>query len=280
MKHQQGYFKTKGSADIYHQCWLPEETPKAVLLVVHGLAEHSGRYMNLVNFFLPLGYGVYALDHLGHGKSDGQRVYVERFQDHVATLKTFVNQVKEWQPDTPLFMIGHSMGGLIAAGFLLDYQRDLSGAVLSSPGIKAPDSLSPAVIFAGKLLSILMPRTGVSQLDARGISRDPAVVEAFVNDPLVYKGKVTARLGGEILKTMSQVLKQAASICLPLLIAQAGKDALVDPLGAQLLHDQVGSTDKTLKIYEGLFHEIFNEPEHLQVLEDLHLWLQAHLPET
>lgn len=279
MKHQQGYIKTLGSANIFHQCWLPEEPPKAILLVVHGLAEHSGRYMNLVNYFLPKGYAVYALDHLGHGKSDGQRVYVEKFQDYVATVKTFVNRVKEEQPDTPLFMIGHSMGGLIAAAFLMDYQRDLSGAVLSSPGIKVPDSLSQALIFAGKILSIFMPRTGVSQLDARGISRDPAVVEAFVNDPLVYKGKVTARLGGEMLKTMNQVIKQATAITLPLLIAQAGNDTLVDPLGAQLLHDRVGSKDKTLKIYKGLFHEIFNEPEHLQVLEDVHLWLKDHLPQ-
>lgn len=279
MKHQQGYFKTKGSANIYHQCWLPEEPPKATLLVVHGLAEHSGRYMNLVNYFLPKGYAVYGLDHLGHGKSDGQRVYVERFQDYVATVKTFVNQVKEEQPDTPLFMIGHSMGGLIAAAFLLDFQRDLSGAVLSSPGIKVSDSLSQALIFAGKILSIFMPRTGVSQVDAQGISRDPDIIKAFLNDPLVYKGKVTARLGGEMLKTMNQVLKQAASITLPLLLAQAGNDTLVDPLGAQLLHDRVGSKDKTLKMYEGLFHEIFNEPEHPQVLKDVHLWLQAHLPQ-
>ncbi len=105
-----------------------------MLILVHGLAEHGGRYMNVVNHFVPLGYAVYALDHLGHGKSQGQRVYVEKFQDHVATLKTFVNSVKAWQPDKPLSMIGHSMGGLIAAVYLLDYQRDLSGAVLSSPG--------------------------------------------------------------------------------------------------------------------------------------------------
>ena len=105
-------------------------------MLVHGLAEHCGRYMNVVNHFVPLGYAVYGLDHIGHGKSDGTRVYVDRFSDFVDTLKLFVDRVKQWQPGKPCFMIGHSMGGLISAAYLLEYQADLNGAVLSAPAIK------------------------------------------------------------------------------------------------------------------------------------------------
>ena len=213
MKHQEGNFKGTRDTNIYYQYWLPEEEPKAILLVVHGLAEHSGRYMNLVNHLVPSGYAVYGMDHMGHGKSDGKRVFVERFQDYTKTLK----------------------------------------------------------------LSIILPRAGLVQLDSEGVSQDPAVVEAYVNDPLVYTGKTTARLGAEIIKTMQDVTKQAAKITLPILIAQGSADKLVDPGGARVLYDLVSSTDKTIKMYSGLYHEIFNEPEHEQVLNDVKTWIDAQL---
>ena len=108
------------------------------------------------------------------------------------------------------------------------------------------------------------------------MSRDPAVVDAYLNDPLVYTGKITARLGAEMLKTMKDVTEKASGIKLPVMIVQGGDDILVDPSGAQLLYDSVGSEDKTIKIYDGLYHEVFNEPEHGQVLNDVNRWLEAH----
>ncbi len=137
MNHQDGYFKGVKVANIYYQCWLPESDPKAVLLVVHGLAEHSGRYMNVVDYFTPRGYAVYGIDHIGHGKSDGDRVYVERFDDFVQTLELFTDMIRQWQPGHPIFLVGHSMGGLIGAAYLLDYQDELAGAVLSGPGCQS-----------------------------------------------------------------------------------------------------------------------------------------------
>ena len=169
------------------------------------------------------------------------------------------------------------MGGLISAAYLLEHQDEISGAVLSGPGIKMPDNISQGMIIVGKMLSIIMPKAGLIQLDAKGVSRDPAVVDAYVNDPLVYTGKTTARLGAELLKTMQRVTKQAAGISLPIMILQGSDDKLVDPSGAQLLYDLVGSEDKTIKIYDGFYHEIFNEPGHEQVLKDVETWLEAHL---
>ena len=277
MKHQEGNFKGTRDTNIYYQYWLPEEEPKAILLVVHGLAEHSGRYMNLVNHLVPSGYAVYGMDHMGHGKSDGKRVFVERFQDYTKTLKTYFDMIRAWHPKRPIFLIGHSMGGLISAAYLLKHQEDLAGAVLSAPSIKVPDNISQATIFIAKMLSIILPRAGLVQLDSEGVSQDPAVVEAYVNDPLVYTGKTTARLGAEIIKTMQDVTKQAAKITLPILIAQGSADKLVDPGGARVLYDLVSSTDKTIKMYSGLYHEIFNEPEHEQVLNDVKTWIDAQL---
>jgi acylglycerol lipase len=277
MKHQEGFFKGVRGSNNYYQYWVPEDNPKASLVICHGVAEHSGRYMNVVNHFVPLGYAVYGFDHVGHGKSDGARVHVKRFEDYAETLKVYCDMVNEWQPGTPIYLIGHSLGGAISALYLFDHQEEVAGAVLSGPAVKVPDNISPATIFIGKILSVLVPRIGLVGLDAEGVSRDPEVVQAYVNDPLVYTGKMTARFGAEYLKTMKHISAEASKITLPILILQGGADKLVDPEGAKMLYAAVGSPDKTIKIYEELYHEIFNEPEHVQVLSDVEAWLNDHL---
>ena len=160
-----------------------------MLLVVHGMGEHSGRYMNVVDHFLPLGYAVYGLDHLGHGKSDGAREYVERFDDYTDSLTIFYKLVAEWQVDKPIFILGHSMGGLITSYYLLDHQEKFKGAVISAPAVKVGDSISPVTITMSKVLSKLTPKMGLLALDVNGISSDPEVVEAYIKDPLVFHEK-------------------------------------------------------------------------------------------
>jgi acylglycerol lipase len=278
MPHQEGTLTGPRGSRIYTQAWLPDSATaaKAVLLIVHGLGEHSGRYGNVVNYFLPRGYALYALDHYGHGRSEGQREYVERFSDYTGTLKIYFDQVRAAQPGRPIFLVGHSLGGLISAVYLLDHQAGLAGAVLSGPAVKAPN-LSPIVLAVGRLMSRVLPRVGVLGLEASGVSRDPAVVKAYVEDPLVFSGKTTARLGAETLDAMRRVQAGAGGITLPLLIVQGGADKLVDPAGAEQLYETAGSTDKTIKIYPELYHEVYNEPEHEQVLRDVELWIEAHL---
>ena len=277
MKHQEGFFKGVRGSNIYYQYWLPEDNPKASLVICHGLAEHSGRYMNVVNHFVPLGYAVYGFDHVGHGKSDGARAHVEHFEDYAHTLKSYCDMVRQWQPKLPIYLIGHSLGGAISVLYLFDYQDQVAGAVLSGPAVKVPDNISPATIFIGKILSALVPKIGLVGLDAEGVSRDPKVVQAYVNDPLVYTGKMSARFGAEYLRTMKHITAEASKITLPILILQGGADKLVDPEGAKMLYEAVSSTDKTIKMYEELYHEVFNEPEHAQVLSDVEAWLNNHL---
>jgi acylglycerol lipase len=277
MQHQEGFFKGVRNADIYYQCWLPEGEPRAVLLIVHGLAEHCGRYANVVDHFVPRGYAVYGVDHVGHGKSGGARVHVKQFADFTEVVRRYLGMVRHWQTGKPLFMVGHSLGALICAVYLLDHQADLAGAVLSGPLVKVPASISPMTVILSRLLSVLLPKLGVAGVDAKGVSRDPAVVDAYVNDPLVYTGKTTARLGCETLKAMRHVADEAPRITLPLLVLQGREDRLVPPDGAEMLHRAVGSADKTLKVYDGLHHEIYNEPEHPRVVGDVQAWIEERL---
>ena len=274
MKYQEGFFKGVRDIRVYFQNWLPEVEPKAVILIVHGLAEHSGLYMNIVRHFVPLGYAVHGFDLPGHGKSDGTRVYVERFEDYTDTLKIYFDRIR---PGKPAFLVGHSMGGLIGAIYLLDHQTELTGAVLSGPAVKVPDKITPTILLAGKMLSALMPRFGLLELEAEGVCRNPAVVQAYISDPLVHRGKTTARLAAEMLKAMQVISAQAGKITLPIMIVQGSADRLVDPAGARMLYDTVSSADKEIRIYEGFYHEVFNEPEHERVLGDVERWIEANL---
>jgi acylglycerol lipase len=156
------------NTNIYYQTWLPVGEVKAVLLVVHGLSEHSGRYMDVVNHFVPLGYAVYAFDHIGHGQSEGIREFVERFTDYTDTLAVYCELVEGWQTGKSIFLFGHSLGGLISSYHLLDHQASFKGAVISGPGIKV--SVSPVTVILYKILAVLAPKTGFWTVNATGIS--------------------------------------------------------------------------------------------------------------
>ncbi|MFN2236473.1 MAG: lysophospholipase [Anaerolineales bacterium] len=277
MKHIDGNFKGVRNLNIYYQGWLPDNHIKAVLLIVHGLGEHSGRYMNVVDHFVPLDYAVYGIDHIGHGKSDGEREMVESFDDFIKPLLIFYKMVTQWQTDAPIFILGHSMGGLISSYYLIDHQADFKGAVISGPAVKVGEGISQATIIMGKILSKIAPKMGILALDVNAISKDPAVVAAYENDPLVFHGKTPARLASEMLTAMQRVNAEADKIRLPMILVHGSEDILADPAGSQMLYDETNSKDKTLKIYDGLYHEVFNEPERDQVLRDVENWLESHL---
>jgi len=277
VRHEDGFFAGIDRAQMYHQSWLPEGKPKAVVILAHGLAEHSGRYTKVASHLTSHDFAMYGLDHIGHGQSEGTRVYVRRFSDYTDVFASYVDQVRVAHPEIPFFLYAHSVGALIAALYLLDHDVELSGVVFSGPCVKVPRNVSAVTVFLAKALSRIAPKLGLSPVDASGISRDPAEVQAYIDDPLVYNGKTTARLACELLKAMQRVSAEASGITLPALIVHGGADRVVDPDGAQMLHSALGSTDKTLTIYDGLFHEIHNEPEHPQVLADISAWLEQHL---
>lgn len=272
-----GHFRGVRGLKIFHQAWLPKGEVRAVLLLVHGIGEHSGRHLNVVQHFVPRGYAIYALDHIGHGRSEGPRECVERFTDYTANLATFSGMVHSWQPDKPLFLLAHSLGGLIAAAHLLEHQSTYRGAVFSAPALKPGDSISPVAIAISKLLSVFAPHVGVSELKSHHLSRDPAVVQSYDADPLVHHGRTKARLAAEVIKTMQRFEAAVGHLKLPFIVLQGDADQLVNPAGAQMLHAKASSADKSIKIYRGLYHELFNEPERNRVLADVEAWLAARL---
>ncbi len=275
-KHIEGKFKASGNLSLYYQYWSPDGEPKAVLLVAHGLAEHSGRYLNLVNYFVPRGYTVCSFDYQGHGKSEGLRGYVEQFSYYLDDFKSFFDMVRGMYPDAKIFIIGHSMGGTIATTYALHHQDEFDGLILSGAIIKPGASLSPVKIMVARLLSLLLPKMGVDIIDASTLSRDKAVVDAYVKDPLVYRGKIRARVGAELIKTMQMLPCQVQKLSLPILIMHGSSDRLCNPEGSQMLYERVGSRDKTLKLYKDFYHEIFNEPGREQVFTDMESWLTRH----
>ena len=277
MKHLEGKFKGRKDLSLYYQSWLPAQGPKAILLVVHGFAEHSGRYMNIVNHFVPKGYAVYGLDHRGHGRSEGLRGYVERFSYYLDDLKTFFDIVRSEHDDAKVFIVGHSMGGAIATAYAVEHQDEFDGLILSGAGLKMSNCSLRMLVPLVRILSMLLPKMGITFIDVSTISRDEDVVEAYVNDPLVYWGKIRARLGGELAMVMQKLPYQMPEIVLPILIMHGTADRLVDPEGSRLLYEKVSSEDKTLKLYNGFYHEIFNEPGREQVSKDMEGWLNTRL---
>ena len=282
MKHTDGYFElrhstARGTSRLFHQTWLPDTDARAAVLLVHGLGEHSSRYEHVAEHLTSRGFAVFAIDHYGHGKSDGRMGYVERFSVYLDGVSALLGRIQTEQPRLPLFLVGHSMGGLIAAAFLLEHQATFQACVLSGPAIKS-DQAPPAVVIALiRLISALAPTVPLIQLDASGVSRDQNVVDVYVNDPLVHHGKLSARLIAEMSGAMKTTLASASEIKLPMIFMHGEADVLTAPSGSEEMFKKVSSPDKTLKIYPGLFHEIFNEPEKETVLADMSSWLEAHL---
>jgi len=282
LKHTDTYLdvphsEARGSSRLYQQTWEPDGQTRVVVLLVHGLGEYSGRYAHVAEHLTSRGFAVCALDHYGHGKSDGHAGFVERFSVYLDGVDALRSKIQAEYPSLPLFLVGHSMGGLIAAACLLANQDAFRACVLSGPALKT-DQAPPALLLAlNRLLSAVVPTLPMIQLDASGVSRDPAVVEAYVNDPLVFHGKLTARLIAELSKTMDDTLSRAAEIHIPVIFMHGEEDQLTSPSGSQEMFANVSSADKTLKLYPRLYHEIFNEPEQEAVLADMSTWLEDHL---
>jgi alpha-beta hydrolase superfamily lysophospholipase len=276
MSHSQGTFEAFDGTTLFYQSWVPDDEPKAVLAIVHGFGEHSGRYGNVVKVLVPRGIAVYGFDLRGHGRSHGQRSYIRDWSEYRRDLRSFLDLVRSQQPGRPLFLMGHSLGGPIVLEYVLRDPEGLRGVIASGPTLTRP-GIHPLLIALSRILSRVLPRLTLdTKLDATAISRDPAVVEAYVSDPLVHS-EGTARLGAEMMKAIDWVCAHAAELRAPLLILHGSADRLSPPEGSRAFFDHVTLTDKERREYADFFHEPHNDTGWEQPMTDLADWLEGHL---
>jgi len=258
---------------LYYRNWSVPGNPKGAVMLIHGLGEHCQRYEALAEFLTNAGYALCSMDLPCHGRSEGPRGHVDSFDEFQNAALSLYQYTVENHSDAPVFLLGHSMGGLIATRFLLDHQNKFQGALLSGAAIQSPQEPPAWQVVIINTIAKLVPKLAVLQLDASKVSRDPTVVEEYMADTLVSKDKLSARFLVELTNTMEECKSRAEHITLPILIMHGSEDVMTAPQGSHLLHDSVSSMDKKIRIYQGLYHEIFNEPEAQTVFNDVVEWL-------
>lgn len=272
-----GSFRGAGGGDIFWQSWPAAEAEpgKATVVIAHGVSEHSDRYDHVARRLNAGGYDVYALDHRGHGRSDGGRANIGRISTAAADIGSLIAIARDELPGRRLFLLGHSMGGALALEFALERQAEIDGLVLSAPAA-ALEAASPLQLLAGRGLSVIAPGLGVFPVDPEAVSRDPVVVRDYASDPLNHHRKLPARTVAELAGAIETFPERLSGLEVPLLVMVGTADRLVPPDASRMVAAEAGSPDKKLIEYEGLFHEILNEPEQDKVMDDLVAWLDAH----
>lgn len=274
VRQREATFQASDGLQLFERSWRPDGDPIATVVIVHGYAEHCGRYGHVAERLVNSGHAVYAFDLRGHGRSEGRRVFARSLDEHVADLRHYVARIRELERGTALFLLGHSMGGTIVASFLMSDASGVSGAILSGAALRSRRGLSrvPQAIFSG--LGRLAPRLPLATLSSANISRNEAVVTSYDNDPLVYRGRMPAGTVSALIGAIREIEAGMERITLPLLLLHGTLDALTEPDGSRELYERAGSQDKKLKLYEGFYHEILNEPEKRIVLDDIVAWLE------
>jgi alpha-beta hydrolase superfamily lysophospholipase len=271
------HFDGVGGVRIVYDAWTPDMSPRAVVVLSHGLGEYARRYDHVAQRFGEAGLVTYALDHRGHGRSGGKRMLVRNITEYTADFATLVGIASREHPGLKRVVLGHSMGGGIVFAYGVERPDDYDMMVLSGPAVAAQDQVSPLLAFAAKVLGVIVPGLPVQDLDVNAISRDPAVVAAYNADPLVYHGRVPTGIGRALLQVGETMPQRAPALTAPLLVVHGSDDRLIPVAGSRRLVECMGSTDVQLKVYPGLYHEVFNEPERDQVLDDVVSWITARL---
>ncbi len=276
MKHTELGWKALDGLNIFAQTWEPDSSPKAVICLVHGLGEHSGRYAHMAETLNQGGYAVIASDLRGHGKTEGKRGHSPSFNAFMDDMAILMGEYAQRYAGLPCFLWGHSLGGVLVANYVLRRKPKLTGVVITSPGLKTSISDQKMKIQFAKIAGVFMPEMSMpTGLDAKLISRDPAVVERYVNDPLVH-GTATLAMAKYTIEAIPWAYAHASEWDLPVLIMHGDADAIAFVSGSEEFASKIAQ-DCTLKIWSGLWHETHNEPEKEQVLAYALGWLDGQL---
>ena len=267
----------KLGSGLFYRSWPVNDQASAVVLISHGLGEHSGRYEHVAAAFNAAGLHVFALDHLGHGQSPGKRAFVSRFSeltDGVAELRA---HIATECPSMPVYLVGHSLGGLIAASTVLDAAQDYAGLLMTGPALGVPTPPPAWQVLLLRVFSAVAPGLKALELDANAICRDPAVVEDYVADPLVHHENIPARMVVSLFDEGARVMASAKDISLPVLLLHGAEDQLTSASASTEFVDMLASSDKQCTIYDGMYHELFNEPEQEAIFKTCCEWISARI---
>lgn len=274
--HRNGWLLGVGDLPLYYRTWQPDTTARATVLITHGLGDHGGRYRQIGESLRAAGYAVYALDQRGHGRSAGPRTS-GNLADSITDLSRMVGLIREDVPHRRLFLIGHSWGGMVTLAYTMDHEQEIDGVILSAPASKA--ATVPALRkLVGKALARIAPGTGVVDLPFDKACRDPAVIAAQRTDPLTYQGPIRARMAAQTLNAMAHIADGLPTLTLPMLLLHGTGDVISPPANSQFVYDRIASPDRTIIYYDGLWHQLFNEPEREKVYTDVKAWLERQTP--
>jgi alpha-beta hydrolase superfamily lysophospholipase len=272
---EEGTLKRAGGFNIFFRAWRPKNPPRAVVLIVPGFNSHSGYYFWVAEQLVSAGFAVYAVDLRGRGKSDGERFYIQTFGDYVQDVDSVVAFARSREAGLPFYVLGHSAGGVVACMYTLDHQQDLAGLICESFAFQVPAPDFALAVFKG--LAHLAPHAHVLHLKNEDFSRDPKVVEAMNNDPLIAHETQPTQTLAEMVRADERLKDGFSRITLPVLILHGTQDKATKPSGSQLFYDTVGSRDKTLKLYDGHYHDLLNDTGKEVVMADIKGWLEAHV---
>lgn len=272
----EGTFESADGLRIFFRSWRPSVRPRGVLAIIPGFNSHSGYYAWVGNQLASQNLAVYAIDLRGRGRSDGERYYVDQFADYVSDVAAFLALAKSREPGLPAFLLGHSAGGVLACLYALDHSNELSGLICESFAFQTPAPEFALAVLKG--LSHIAPHAHVLRLKNEDFSRDSRVVETMNSDPLIAHETQPTKTVAELVRADERLKKQFQAILLPLLILHGTADKAARPSGSRLFYDTAGSTDKTLKLYEGAFHDPLNDLDKDKVIGDIKVWIDAHLP--
>jgi acylglycerol lipase len=272
VQHRQGRFAGRDGTSLYYQAWTPSRSrPRAAIVNLHGLGDHSGLYPNLASYLPVRGMALYAYDMRGNGRSPGQRAYLRRWQEYRDDLSGFMARVREWEENLPLFLLGNSLGGLVVLDYALDHPAGLAGIIAAAPPLGRL-GVPPLLMALGR------PRFSLEVgMDLTGLARDPAVSEMVLADPFFHR-RGTARLSTEVTAAIARVQQRAADLSVPLLMLHGSADRMVPPDGSRSFFAKVRYPDREFREYPEAYHALFADINHDEVLGDLERWLEAHIP--
>ena len=275
MRIAEGTLTGVGGLELYHRRWLRDDgEPRARVVITHGAGEHLARYEHVAERLAGAGYEVHAHDHRGHGRSEGRRADLGSMDAVVTDLRSVIALARAERPEREVYLLAHSMGGCIGLEYALRHQEEIDGLILSSP-IASLNAASPLQRSLSKIVASVLPRLGVYAVDTGAVSRDPEVVRAYEQDPLVHHGKLPARTVAELTRAVESFPDRLPSLTVALLVFHGRADRITEPAGSELVHARAGSADKEIVLFDGLYHETMNEPERNEVLDRVVAWLDA-----